>query len=262
MGGGLILIVDDDRLIRMATGAILEAEGYDVLEAFDGINGFEIIDQTRPDAVLLDVMMPGMNGREFLHTLRETRKDRTLPVIVMTALRGAMASQFLALGADDFIYKPFDQELLLNKVSLALVRRTEQDTLPSRPRGAAPRKVVLWVDRDRSRQREVDRLLSERGFTMVSVSEVSGELSRLARALEPRAIVLNMTGEVDSTLAAVRHLRDEPSLDTVPILATSPDRVNISALDAEATVEPPNNDDVVAFVVRPPTSAARQTGAH
>jgi len=251
----------------MAVGAILETEDYRVIEASDGASAFEIIDRQRPDIVLLDVMMPGMNGREFLHTLRVERGDSQLPVIVMTALRGAIPSQFLALGASDFVYKPFDQELLLDKIALAVVRTVEQDTLPDRPHALSRSKVVLWVDSDRQRRAKLDRLLTERGFTMVSVSETNQQLPRLARALEPHAIVLNMTSASDdgaSALAAVRDLRQDPSLDLVPILATSPSRPNqveISALDAHATSEPLNDDDLIAFIAQPPVKAARLTRA-
>lgn len=256
MGGGTILVIDDDRLVRMTLRAILESEDYHVLEASDGACALDIIDHHRPNAVLLDLMMPGMNGREFLQNLRSKRRDRVLPVIVMTALRGALPSQFLALGASDFVRKPFDQDALLNKVALAIERSSETDTLPDRP--AAPRRnVVLWIDRNRDRRRELNRLLSERGFTMVSVTEVNDQLSRLARALEPRAIVLNMANDEHSTLAALRHLRDEPSLDPVPILATSPDRGDIRALDAATMSDPLDHDAIIDFLAAPPRSAAR-----
>lgn len=259
MGGGSILVVDDDRLVRMAVRALLEHEGYRVAEAGDGSEALLRLDVDRPDAVLLDLMMPGMNGRELLHTLREVRDDQQLPVIVMTALRGAMASQFLAMGADDFIYKPFDEEILLNKLALAIVRRDEPDTLPQRPRGSTPqyqRKVVLCVERNPGSQRQLDQFLTERGFTMVSVSQTS-ELSRLARALEPRAIVVNLDDDTASTLATVRSLRDEPSLDPVPIVATTSDCVGVAALDAQATAEPLDQDALLAFIATPPRNAAR-----
>jgi len=257
MGGGTILVIDDDRLVRMTLRALLETEDYRVIDACGGAEALAILDHERPDVLLLDLMMPGMTGREFLHNLRRKRRDRVLPVIVMTALRGALPSQFLALGASDFVRKPFEHDALLNKVALAIERSVEQDTLPDRPAAQAQRNVVLWVDRDSQRRRELNELLSQRGFTMVSVTEVNDQLSRLARALEPRAIVLNMAGDERSTLTALRHLRDEPSLDPVPILATSPDRGDIEALDAATLTDPLDNDAVMDFLAAPPRSAAR-----
>src|SRR5262245_1383866 len=97
MQGGRILIVDDEPMVRETIAQVLREEGYVVEVADDGRDALVKLDAHRPDAVLLDLMMPGMNGRQFLTALREERGDDALPVVVMTAVHG-VGERALSLG--------------------------------------------------------------------------------------------------------------------------------------------------------------------
>ena len=122
-----ILIVEDDPDLAFGLRNNLEIEGYGVETADDGLRAVETLSQERYDLVLLDLMLPGMDGLRVLRTLRE-RGDRT-PVLILTA-RGQEEDKVrgLRLGADDYVTKPFGVLELLARIE-ALLRRT----LPAGP---------------------------------------------------------------------------------------------------------------------------------
>ena len=115
-----ILVVDDeDRSLRLVE-AMLAPEGYDVVLAHSGQEGLEMIRDTSPDIVLLDIMMPGMNGYEVLSILRQ---QSNIPVIMLTAKKEVTSARdALNLGADDYIRKPFRKGELLARIQAKLRR--------------------------------------------------------------------------------------------------------------------------------------------
>jgi two-component system response regulator MprA len=116
-----ILVVDDDRAVRESLRRSLAFNGYDVDLASDGAEALERVAANRPDAMVLDVMMPRMGGLEACRALRAAGED--LPILVLTA-REAVADRVAGLdaGADDYLPKPFALEELLARLR-ALVRR-------------------------------------------------------------------------------------------------------------------------------------------
>ena len=133
----LILVVDDEARMRRFIRMNLELENYQVVEAKNGLEALEQIRQYTPDLVIMDVMMPEMDGFE---TLRMLRQNSTVPVILLTVksdeedrIRG------LDLGADDYITKPFSPRELISRVK-AVLRRAQW---PSQP----PRTVLEIDDR-------------------------------------------------------------------------------------------------------------------
>jgi adenylate cyclase len=109
-----VLVVDDEtEFVEMVTMR-LEANEYEVASAFDGPSGLEKAKEVSPDIVILDVMMPGMDGFQVLRELRKQEKTRYTPVIMLTA-KGESKSIFKALdlGATDYLIKPFDSKELL-----------------------------------------------------------------------------------------------------------------------------------------------------
>ena len=116
-----ILVVDDERVLRDGIKAVLSGEGFEVRTARDGDEALRKIAEKRPDLVLLDVMMPKMNGFRCCERIRET--DRILPVIFLTA-KDAEADQVrgIGLGADDFVSKSASDAVLLARINRALER--------------------------------------------------------------------------------------------------------------------------------------------
>ncbi|MBO5223042.1 MAG: response regulator transcription factor [Clostridia bacterium] len=121
-----ILVVEDDRDLNRFVCLSLRADGYDVVSAFDGVQALEKTDSAKFDLVLTDIMMPNMDGFDFVQNLRRT--DKTTPIIFMTA-KDDKPSKMLGyrLGVDDYVTKPFDMDVLLLKIG-AILRRSKIET--------------------------------------------------------------------------------------------------------------------------------------
>src|ERR671916_352542 len=126
------LVVDDEAPIRLLCRVNLEAEGMEVVEAADGIAGVEAAQAERPDVILLDVMMPGMDGWQVAERLVEDQATSEIPLIFLTA-RAELRDRArgLELGGVDYITKPFNPVELASVVESLLerVRRGERDDL-------------------------------------------------------------------------------------------------------------------------------------
>lgn len=115
----LILIVDDSSTTRKAILQIVKADGHEALTATNGREALEIIAATPPDCILLDLIMPEIDGLEVLKALRERRSK--IPVIVLTAdIQEIVRQECLELGATEFINKPLIKKELFDKIRKAL----------------------------------------------------------------------------------------------------------------------------------------------
>ncbi len=118
-----ILVVDDDKNTRMFFAAVLEGAGYTVYTANDGEDALNVMDREHIDLVVLDIMMPKMNGYEFTRTLRESQN--TLPILMVSAKQlPADKHKGFLVGTDDYITKPIDDEEMLYRIK-ALLRRAK-----------------------------------------------------------------------------------------------------------------------------------------
>ena len=120
----VILIADDDPEILTLLGIRLSKQGYQVLEAQDGVIALEKAKKERPDLVLLDVMMPGKNGWEVAKALREDKSLDRLGIVMLTAIGERVNEMTSPLyGADDYVDKPFDFADLEKKIRAVLAKR-------------------------------------------------------------------------------------------------------------------------------------------
>ena len=117
---GTVLVVDDDPVIQKLLQVNFEMEGYAVITASDGLEGLEMARQERPDAIVLDVMMPKMDGLEVARTLKADESTRSIPILLLSAKAQAADVQAGKDVADDYITKPFDPLELLERVSRLL----------------------------------------------------------------------------------------------------------------------------------------------
>ena len=127
MKKGTVLVIDDEKdLIELVTYN-LGKEGYDVIAATDGQSGLDVVKKHRPDLVVLDLMMPGLDGLQVCQRLRSDPRTGRIPIIMLTA-KATEADRIvgLELGADDYITKPFSPREVVARVKAVLRRSTSQ----------------------------------------------------------------------------------------------------------------------------------------
>lgn len=126
-----ILVVDDEKTIREVLRQYLEREGFNVLEAADGYEVFDTLEEIQPDLILLDLMLPGIDG---LTITRQIRQKRSVPIIMLTA-KGETTDRVrgLDMGADDYVVKPFSPQEVISRVNAVLRRVSEQEIFSGEP---------------------------------------------------------------------------------------------------------------------------------
>ncbi|MDE8702448.1 response regulator transcription factor [Adlercreutzia equolifaciens] len=121
---GKVMLIDDDKSLHVLMRRILEGAGYEFCGAQDGLAGLEMIAGEKPDLLLLDVMMPGMNGFDVCRSMRE--QGRRIPVIFLSA-KGDIVDKSIGFnaGGDDYVVKPFSSDELLLRVQAHLRRHRD-----------------------------------------------------------------------------------------------------------------------------------------
>jgi DNA-binding NarL/FixJ family response regulator len=153
-----ILVIEDESEMRRNLITIVKLEGFRGLGAADGLGGVEVAKKERPDLILCDVMMPGLDGYGVLQTLREDPATLTIPFIFLTAKgEKAQIRSGMNLGADDYLTKPVAKADLLDAIKARLARQAQQATPEFKPDfsshvpllslGLTPRvaEALLWV---------------------------------------------------------------------------------------------------------------------
>lgn len=121
MAKGKILVVDDEVYIVHILDFSLRMEGYDVVTALDGEQALEKVDSERPDLIVLDIMMPKLDGYDTCKRLKESPETRDIPIILLSA-KGRNVDQRMGFeaGANDYITKPFSPRKLVEKINSML----------------------------------------------------------------------------------------------------------------------------------------------
>lgn len=123
---GKILIIEDDAAIQEVLSFNLDRDGYDVVVCPDGREGIELASKLAPDLVILDLMLPTIDGIEVCRTLRSEKATKSLPVLMLTA-KSEEADQLVGftVGADDYVTKPFSVKVLMQRIRVLLNRRQQ-----------------------------------------------------------------------------------------------------------------------------------------
>jgi class 3 adenylate cyclase/CheY-like chemotaxis protein/DNA-binding CsgD family transcriptional regulator len=181
-----VLVVDDVAANREVLEALLAPRGYAVVSASSGEEALEKVRSERPALVLLDIVMPGMDGYEVCRRLRADERTRLLPVITVTASEDQEKARALEAGADDFIQKPLNQAELLARVRSLLRIKQYHDTIE-----AQASELAAWNRTLEARVRE-------------QVAELE-RLGRLRRFLAPQLAELIVSAEGESLLESHRR---------------------------------------------------------
>jgi DNA-binding response OmpR family regulator len=185
-GNGRILVVDDMPENVRLLEAVLAPHGYEVIGATDARAAIELATSTDPDLVLLDVLMPELDGYAVCRELREREQTAVLPVIMLTSSVGQEKTQAIEAGADDFIPKPFNHHELLTRVRSLLRIKRYHDTIKSQ----AAELLAL------------NRTLEERVQTQIAELE---RLRRLRRFLSPQLADAIVDSDNDAILRSHRR---------------------------------------------------------
>jgi two-component system NtrC family sensor kinase len=214
-----VLVIDDSITFRERLRELLETEGYGVLTAASGEDGLRVAAERRPAAVVVDGVMPGIDGATVIRRIRLDPALRDTPCLLMTAADDyATEVQMLEAGADGFVRKQQDLAVVLAKLAAVLRQRTEQ--LPIEVTGSlhGPSKVLALSPDRRQLDRLGDALRSD-GYDVVPAATAEDALELLA-AQPVDCIVLGLDGVDDAGRAACRRIKEVPQIGDAPLIMT------------------------------------------
>ena len=209
-----ILVVEDDPAAFHTIESALANSGYSVLWARSGEEGLEIAEATMPEAITLDIILPGMDGWKVLRALKASRKTAHIPLIIVSVIENRELG--FAFGADDYLTKPIDCDALIEKLRRVAPKSSEQNV------------DLLVIDGDRNLHRIIDEHLGPRGYR---VSHAYGVDEGLQRATDehPSLVIVDLMMQQMQGFDAALRLRNDPNTANVPIVALASE-----PLDADA----------------------------
>ncbi|MEH1856854.1 MAG: PAS domain S-box protein [Nostoc sp.] len=192
-----ILVVDDDANIRELLRQQLENEGYNVREGKDGMDAIHQIKTARPDLILLDVMMPQINGFDVAAVLKNDPQTADIPIIILSIIENKERGYHI--GIDRYLTKPIDTEKLLNEIGSLLYQGTSS-------------KKVLVVDKNASALKTLSDVLQTQGYSVIEASDPQ-ECIYKALLAKPDMIIIDSIFSQEADL--VKTLRFEKELENV-----------------------------------------------
>ena len=206
-----VLIVEDEKNIVDILRFNLQREGYETLEAFDGVTGLQLALEENPDLILLDLMLPEMNGFEVCKTIRD--KGKNTPVLIITA-REAEQDKILGLdlGADDYITKPFSIRELMSRIKANIRRvgmlseQTEKEEAIYLDFG----RLVIDQGANSAKKDGSDLELTQREFELLTyLASNQGKVFSRQELMEAVWNYEGYVGDVRAVDVAVRRLREK-----------------------------------------------------
>ena len=204
-GKKTVLLVDDEKTLVKALKFNLEKEGFQVEEAFDGEEALEKAFNLNPDIIILDLMLPGLDGFEVC---REIRKKEEIPIIMLTA-KGEDIDKVLGLelGADDYMTKPFNPRELVARIKAILRRSSVKDESLRKQIQIGSMQIDLLQQRVRLGEQEID--LTAKEFALLSyLASNAGRVYSREQLLE-QIWGYNYYGDARTVDVHIRHLREK-----------------------------------------------------
>ncbi|MDF1657686.1 MAG: response regulator [Verrucomicrobiales bacterium] len=197
-----ILVIDDDYAVRELLKRILETEGYQVMTAEDGNEGLALANQHLPDAITLDVVMPGgKDGWDVLQHLKSDSRTQSIPVIMVSVM--AEHENGLALDVEDYLVKPID----VDRLSRVILRVT----------GQSPQRNLLLVDDDKESLEAMSRVLEDSGWQTILAHDGAEALAMLEKT-RPAAIVLDLIMPGMDGFEFLQHVQESEHLKSIPVI--------------------------------------------
>lgn len=205
-GEGTILVCDDDPSIRTVVHEHLTRQGYKVIEASSGDEALVLAAESKPEAILLDLYMPGLSGWETLQRLRNNPETSHIPVVILSVLSSALRQQ-LTGDAQGWVQKPFNESLLFAELGRVLhsgdgpahVLLVEDDDDLASVVKASFEDAAVYIDHASSRQQAIRHCITRR----------------------PDLLILDLTLPDGDGFSLVEWLRQQPTMDTLPLVVYS-----------------------------------------
>lgn len=251
--GQTVLIVDDEPSIRRFLRHILEAEGFIVVESRTGEDAVATCRREKPSIVLLDLMLPDIDGFEVLKRLKDHSSTRDIPVIILSIIEDN--EQCFRLGASDYLPKPINRENLVDRVNHLISCGPKRHT-NDRPH-------ILCVDDDNSVLKALATILSNHNYA-VDVANNGQEALRLADQNQPNLIILDLMMPTMSGHEVLLALKQSSSTAEIPVMiltAAEPDeRIRALHGGAESLLTKPFTEKELAGLVLSALHGARTPG--
>jgi signal transduction histidine kinase/DNA-binding response OmpR family regulator len=199
-----VLVVDDDEGVRRLLAYELAPLGVEVLEAADGRQALEVALAERPGAILLDVLMPGLDGWETLHGLKQRPETRNIPVIMLSVVENRAFG--LSLGAFDYLVKPLDVSKIVESLSRTGV--------------LASLGHLLVVDDDADVRQLLSQELVAAGYRVMAVEGGAEALAAMEQE-KPTAVVLDLMMKPPDGFEVLCRMREDPALKDVPVVVVT-----------------------------------------
>lgn len=209
-----ILIIDDEMDFIKMLRTRLQIEGYEVLAAEDGAKGVQIARKERPDLIILDIMMPGMDGHMVCDMMKKSTLTWSIPVIYLTAKTG-QTDECLALekGAKYYLTKPYNHDVLLEMVRSAMVETGQTGKKEGR---------ILVIDKDLNFVNELEAKLKQAGYEVL-FSPTAEEGLKAAKGHLPDIILLDFLTSHEDSHASIKIISRDESLQDIPLFIFAPE---------------------------------------
>ncbi len=209
MSNELILVVDDEKTLVKALTFNLEKEGFRVEAAYDGEEALEKVNSLKPDVVVLDLMLPEVDGFEVC---RQIRKKLEVPIIMLTARSEDIDKVLgLELGADDYMTKPFNSRELVARIKAILRRSTASEAESKKQIQIGDLQVDLLQHRVRLGDREIS--LTSKEFALLSFLALNAGNVYSREQLLAQVWGYDYYGDVRTVDVHIRHLREKIEAD-------------------------------------------------
>jgi DNA-binding response OmpR family regulator len=232
-----ILVIDDELDFVKMLQARLRIEGYEVLTAEDGIKGLQIARKEMPDLVILDIMMPGLDGHSVLDMLKKSTLTWSIPVIYLTAKTG-QADELVAMekGAKYYLTKPYNPAVLMEMIKSALI---EENGAEGEKGGR-----VLIIDQDITFADDCEAKLKQAGYDVI-LAPTAAEGLRAAVEHRPDIILLDYKTSHQDAHASIRIISHDDALKNIPLFVLAPqavkDKVDPQTADPDQFIVKPVN---------------------
>ena len=240
-----ILVVDDEQDFVKMLQARLRIEGYEVLTAEDGIKGIQVARNEKPDLIILDIMMPGLDGHSVYDMLKKSALTWSIPVIYLTARTGQSDElEALEKGARYYLTKPYNPAMLMEMLKSALTENEET--------GVTGRRVLV-IDRDIGFADDCEAKLRQAGYGVI-LAPTAAEGLQAARENHPDIILLDYQTSHDDSHATIGTISHDQGLKDIPLFVLAPqavkDRVDPQTADPDKFIVKPVNYTLLLEVLQ------------